>query len=316
MARLRNRMVKADFWTDPELLRWPRDKRQTYRGLWALAEDSGCLEDDPFGWKLLLWPSPMDEDITIALLETWRDEMVATGKLIPYQADGKRYFFLRTFHQHEHPRNPQSPDLPLPPWVTYQSRQVERKDTGRGGTYTINEYVLDLDLIPSQPNHTVTVAQPYGNRTETPVLSCPVLSSPVLNHIPVGVAETATDVDEFADIDFGDANPDQEKPSGNGSRPKSDTEPPNAGTMVAYLVDYAREIGFTMTGSKKGHFAKAIGDIWKAGVDPTVMQEAIRQSLENNKSPAHLVDVVNDLKGGARAKTRRDDGRSQHGEWE
>ena len=71
MARLRNRMVKADFWTDAELLRWPRDKRQTYRGLWAIAEDSGCLEDDPFGWKLLLFPSPLDADITVERLEHW-----------------------------------------------------------------------------------------------------------------------------------------------------------------------------------------------------------------------------------------------------
>ncbi len=86
--------------------------------------------------------------------------------------------------------------------------------------------------------------------------------------------------------------------------------------MVAYLVDYAREIGFTLTGSKKGHFAKAIGEIWRAGVDPEILRRAIRQALEENKSPAHLVDVVNDLKGGGRGKARRDSGRSQHGEWE
>ena len=82
-------MVKADFWTDPELLRWPREKRFTYQGIWALAEDSGCLEDDPFGWKLLLWPSPVDADITVERLGEWRDELVAAGKAIPYEAEGK-----------------------------------------------------------------------------------------------------------------------------------------------------------------------------------------------------------------------------------
>ena len=85
---------------------------------------------------------------------------------------------------------------------------------------------------------------------------------------------------------------------------------------MAYLVDYAGEIGFTLTGSKKGHFARAIGDIWKAGVDPELLRQAIRQALDENKSPAHLVDVVNDLKGGARGKARRNDGRSRDGEWQ
>ena len=139
--------------------------------------------------------------------------------------------------------------------------------------------------------------------------------------IPVGVAETATDDhDEFAGIDFGEPPPDTEKPPQNGSRPKNDMpeqpQPENAGTMVGYLVDYAGEIGYTLTGSKKGHFAKAIGDIWQAGVDAEILRRAIRQALDENKSPAHLVDVLNDLKGGGRGKTRRDSGRSQHGEWE
>ena len=176
MARLRNRIVKADFWNDGELLRWPREKRTTYQGLWAMAEDSGCLEDDPFGWKLLLWPSPVDADITVAILEQWRDELIEANKLIPYEADGKRYLYLKTFHQHEHPRNPQSPDLPLPAWVKYQTREIHRKDSGRGGSYTVNEYIVDYALLCTNCNLTVTVPLAYGNRNATPVLSCPVQS--------------------------------------------------------------------------------------------------------------------------------------------
>lgn len=120
MARLRNRIRKADYFTDGELLRWHRDKRATYSGLWAIAEDSGCLEDDPFSWKMLIWGSPLDSDITVETLEQWRDELIEAHKLIPYESEGKRYLFIRTFHQHEHPRNPQRPDLPLPEWVSYE----------------------------------------------------------------------------------------------------------------------------------------------------------------------------------------------------
>jgi hypothetical protein len=131
VARLRNRIRKADYFTDGELLRWHRDKRTTYSGLWALAEDSGCLEDDQFEWKLSLWPSPLDSDITIELLEQWRDEYVAAGKLVPYDQDGKRYLYIRTFHQHEHPRNPQPPDLPLPTWVSVDVTEGVSKDGRR-----------------------------------------------------------------------------------------------------------------------------------------------------------------------------------------
>lgn len=128
MARLRNRIRKADYFSDGELLRWHRDKRTTYSGLWALAEDSGCLEDDPFMWKLLLWPSPLDSDITVELLAQWRDELVEAGKLIPYEVDGERFLYIKTFLQHEHPRNPQRPDLPLPEWVEYEATEGTGKD--------------------------------------------------------------------------------------------------------------------------------------------------------------------------------------------
>jgi hypothetical protein len=312
MARLRNRICKADIWTDPELLRWHRDKRETYRGLWQAAEDSACLEDDPFGWKLLLWPSPLDADITVELLTTWRDELIAAGKLIPYEADGKRYLFIRTFHQHEHPRNPQSPDLPLPPWVRYEVKEVQRSD---GRTNKISSYTVDNDLLPTC----------YRRGTESPVQSSPVQSSP---YIPVGAANTPPTKDDFADIDFGDEEPteaergeipyppSQERgPSAASKKNGGPPVPENAGTLVAYLVDHAAEIGFALTDRKKGHFAKAIGDLVKAGADPPLVRRAIGVALRENKSPEHLVDVLNDLKGGGRGRSRTSDGRSTNGEW-
>jgi len=155
MARLRNRIRKADYFTDGELLRWHRDKRATYSALWALAEDSGCLEDDPFMWKLLIWPSPMDADITVELLAQWRDELVEAGKLVPYEAESERYLYIKTFHQHEMPRNPQMNDLPLPEWVSRHQVEGVGKDGKRwvryrytDGKYTTqNRYGLCTDSI-------------------------------------------------------------------------------------------------------------------------------------------------------------------------
>lgn len=177
MARLRNRIRKSDYFSDGELLRWHRDKRATYSGLYALAEDSGCLPDDPFEWKMLLWPSPLDTDITVEVLEGWRDEFVAAGKLIPYEAGGERYFYLRSFHKHEHPRNPQSPTLPTPPWVTWTP----------SGDGSKARYEVCTEAIPS-PNNSRTelklspnpsVRGTDGNQNSPPAQPSPVQPSPV-----------------------------------------------------------------------------------------------------------------------------------------
>ena len=184
MARLRNRIVKAEFYTDGELLRWHRDKRETYRGLWALAEDSGCLRDDPFEWKMVLWPSPNDADITVELLQRWRDELVQAGKLIPYEIDGKKYLFIKKFHDHERPRNPQQPTLPLPPWVNITNKEGTSLD---GKRWTRCLYEVCSDPVQTR----------IGDKNRSPVLACPDLPGPDLpcpaeKNSPAAVASSST----------------------------------------------------------------------------------------------------------------------------
>lgn len=193
MARIRNRITKADFYTDPELLGWPRDKREFYRRTWAMAEDSGCLEDSPFGWKLLMYPSPLDDDVTPDLLAAWRDELMEAGKLIAYHVNGsqKRYLFITNFHEHERPRNPQSPDLPLPAWVRYEPVTVP---TAAGSTTTRHRYSVDTDAVQKLKQHATDHPQPVEKAVEnraagrtaavqrpqpSPVLPSPDQPSPV-----------------------------------------------------------------------------------------------------------------------------------------
>lgn len=278
MARLRNRMVKADFWTDAELLRWPRDKRFTYQGIWALAEDSGCIEDDPFGWKLLLWPSPVDADITVERLEEWRDELVEAGKAIPYEAEGKRYLYLTRFHQHEKPRNPQSPNLPLPPWVSWE----QNSDDPRKG-----RYVESTSVIQRLNNHATTVPA-----LPSPVLPGPALSSPDLNISPRG----ASPAPHWADM-------------------KEVKE--TAQTVVAFAVARARELGADLTTRQTAHLGTEVKKQFKAGADPDLIRQAVATLIDENKSPDKLGYVMRDLqKGGGRERPTAQSGRSLDGEWE
>ena len=132
--RLHNRQIKATFWSDPDLLQWPRDKRWFYEGLTQLADDSGCLEDSSFAFKLHLFPSPMDSDITVELLTKWRDEFVCQGKLSPYKVAGKQYLFMVNFHKHQtldKPTPPSKASIPLHPWVVWEEVLDEKGRVSR-----------------------------------------------------------------------------------------------------------------------------------------------------------------------------------------
>jgi len=270
-------MVKADFWTDPELLRWPREKRFTYQGIWALAEDSGCLEDDPFGWKLLLWPSPVDADITVERLGEWRDELVAAGKAIPYEAECKHYLYLTRFHQHEKPRNPQSPNLPLPPWVSWE-RNTDDPRKGR--------YVESTSLVQRLNNDATTVPA-----LPSPALPGPALSSPELTISPRG-ATSAPQEEEGEEVKE------------------------TAQTVVAFAVSRARELGADLTTGQTGHLGTEVKKQFKAAADPALIRAAVARLIDENKSPDKLGYVMRDLqKEGACGRSGAHSGRSLDGEW-
>lgn len=156
--RLHNRLIKASFWTDSDLLQWPREKRWFYEGLIQLADDSGCLEDSPFAFKLQLFPSPLDADITVEVVEGWIQELVAQGKLIRYEVGGKACLYLNNFHKHQSLRSPAAPDTPLPPWIKY----IPSPKTRKSGTYEI----ITNSLSNPYADPTVTLQSPYGDQPE------------------------------------------------------------------------------------------------------------------------------------------------------
>ncbi len=150
--RLHNRQIKATFWTDTDLIQHlTREQRMFYVGLWQLADDSGCLFDDPFAFKIQLYPGDMD--ITPEVLAEWRDRLASLGKLMPYRADGKQCLYLKSFRKHQTLRSPAGPTVPLPSWIEWIPSQEQR----RSGKYEVSEPCGD---------RTVTVATPYGDQPE------------------------------------------------------------------------------------------------------------------------------------------------------
>lgn len=132
--RLHNRQVKADFWRDTEIISaFSIPGRMFYQGLWHLADDSGCLENDILSFKLHLFP--LDNDITPDIIQEWVDKLIQMGKAIPYEAEGKKCLYLKNFHKHQTLKNPAPPTVPLPPWITWQPY----RSNSRAGKYIIGE---------------------------------------------------------------------------------------------------------------------------------------------------------------------------------
>jgi len=150
--RLHNRMIKANFWTDTDLLRHlDRDGRMFYIGLTQLADDSGCLEDDLLAFKIHLYPADMDVDLDF--IQKYRDKLVEMKKLIPYVSEGKKCLYMQNFHKHQSLRSPAPPSVPLPDWITWEPGQTARSS----GKYIVDESYCD---------RTATVRTPYNDQLE------------------------------------------------------------------------------------------------------------------------------------------------------
>lgn len=183
--RLHNRQVKATFWTDTELIaHLDPIGRQFYQGLWHLADDSGCVFDDPVAFKIHLYPG--DASITPDTLRGYRDTLIEIGKLVPYVVAGRSCLFLVNFHRHQaisRPAGPSSTSVPLPPWVQWrvgetrsESRYVvsdmsltcQCHDTAPVGVMTPPEPKPEPEPEPEEDTHSATDVAGLGDEPENP----------------------------------------------------------------------------------------------------------------------------------------------------
>lgn len=161
--QLRNRLVKANFWTDTELAKkLPATGRMMYQGLWQLAEDSGCIEADPVAFKMILFPL---DDISLGKIEQWTNILLELDKLIPYQYQKKEYYYIKNFHKHQSLRSPGKPELPLPEWIEYMPNPKPYQSGG---------YIINYEIMPGEYEGILTVGnvnegieQPNNNRKDT-----------------------------------------------------------------------------------------------------------------------------------------------------
>jgi len=120
---MRSRVIKAEFWDDPDLGRMPDGARLLFVGLWSLADREGRLLDSPMMIAGSIWP--YRDDGIIDDVRRWLEMLASANYIIRYQTCGHSYIQIRTFKRHQpiHP-NERSSRIPPPP-------QIRDDDGGR-----------------------------------------------------------------------------------------------------------------------------------------------------------------------------------------
>lgn len=121
MARIRT--IKPEFWDDEKLASISRDARLLFIGIWNQADDYGVVKGHPSWLKNKIFPY---DEIRPADFQKWVSELEAIRAIIPFNHDLERYFFIRTFPDHQHVNRPSETRNPAPPDnILEQSQQIQ-----------------------------------------------------------------------------------------------------------------------------------------------------------------------------------------------
>lgn len=108
----RSRMVKPEFWTDEKLHRISRDARLTFIGLLTYSDDYGVVKGYAGGLRSQLYPG---DDLTVAQVETWLQELIDLQRIIPFSHNEEQYYHIVNFTKHQKINRPSKQRNPAPP---------------------------------------------------------------------------------------------------------------------------------------------------------------------------------------------------------
>lgn len=110
MARIRS--IKPEFCTSEAIAVLSIPCRLHFAMLWTHADDFGRGADNARLIKAALWP--LDDDVDVDQIEAWQDELADSGRLIRYEVEGRRYFQVVNWAEHQHPQKPKPSAIPEP----------------------------------------------------------------------------------------------------------------------------------------------------------------------------------------------------------
>jgi hypothetical protein len=114
MARIRS--VKPEFFTSLAIGDLSERARLAFIGIWTYVDDYGRGTDDPRLVKAAVFP--LDDRISVRDVAKIIDELAAACRLQRYEVDGRRYFVVVNWNEHQKIDRRSASKLPPPPGET------------------------------------------------------------------------------------------------------------------------------------------------------------------------------------------------------
>lgn len=108
----RNRMIKPEFWSDSKIGKLSLGARLLFIGIWNFADDYGVISASPR--RLLGEVFENDETVSLADVSGWTEELVASGRLVRFEADEKEWLYVRRWREHQKVDSPSQRRNPFP----------------------------------------------------------------------------------------------------------------------------------------------------------------------------------------------------------
>lgn len=199
---MRIRTIKPEFWSHSGLYRAETAAgglpvRLFFIGLWCQADREGRLRCDPLQLKALILPyDPLKEQD----VETMLAELENIGSIERYQAEGKAYAAITSWHQHQCPNNRErKSELPAPPSARVPDASATRAARDLENTVSRGDELPELQSDSGTPLNPESGEgkgregkgkEGNGNdATESPSVS-PVLPPPAADPVTIDEAWT------------------------------------------------------------------------------------------------------------------------------
>ena len=106
----RQRIINPEFWLDYEIASIENPNAQLfYIGIWNFSDDYGVIESNPQKLKAQIFPY---RDVNTKELI---DIFIGNGKLIEFEAEGKKWLFIKNFLKYQYINKPSKFRNPIPP---------------------------------------------------------------------------------------------------------------------------------------------------------------------------------------------------------
>ncbi len=120
---MRKRMIDPEFWLDEGLAKMTPHARLLYIGLWSLCDDNyATFPNRPLWVKAQVFPY---DDVEI---ESLLAELEAGGKIIPFEHETNKYYFVKNFFKYQRVDRPSSPKYPEYPNIVKEDSASTRSE--------------------------------------------------------------------------------------------------------------------------------------------------------------------------------------------